>query len=232
MLEPTLLIIEDETAIREMLHLALSQAGFLVTGVADIHQAKTLITHQLPDLILLDWMLPGASGIELVKYLKKEKVTQFIPIIMLTARDEENDKIRGFEVGVDDYVTKPFSPRELIARIKAVLRRFTPLSEHHDEQLVVKDLLLDPHEHRVKVGQKDVAMGPTEFRLLYFFMQHQERVYSRTQVLDNVWGQDSFIEERTVDVHIRRLRKALASYGYDHLVQTVRGVGYRFSTRE
>lgn len=231
MSEQYLLIVEDETAIREMLQLALTKAGFLVAEAADIHQAKALISNHFPDLILLDWMLPGVSGIEFARYLKKEELTQHIPIIMLTARDEESDKIRGFDVGVDDYVTKPFSPRELIARVKAVLRRLSTSSEHH-EQLLVNDLLLDPHEHRVRVGQKEISMGPTEFRLLHFFMQHQERVYSRNQVLDYVWGHDTFIEERTVDVHIRRLRKALASYGYDHLVQTVRGVGYRFSTRE
>lgn len=227
-MQPNILIVEDEAPIREMLHLALNKADFVVIEAADVHQAKILIFNHLPDLILLDWMLPGVSGIEFASQLKKDPKTQEIPIIMLTARGEEGDKIRGLEVGADDYVTKPFSPRELIARIKAVLRRVSTSSE----QLLVKELQLYPAEHRVMIGEKEVQMGPTEFRLLHFFMQHPERVYSRNQVLDQVWGGNVYIEERTVDVHIRRLRKALASYGYDHLVQTVRGVGYRFSVRE
>jgi len=228
MSKPYILIVEDETAIREMLHLALNNANFLVGEAADIQQAKNLISHQLPKLILLDWMLPGVSGIEFARHLKKDPHTQPIPLIMLTARDEESDKIRGFEVGADDYITKPFSPRELIARIKAVLRRLSPDNEH----LIIRNLLLDLTEHRVKIGNQEIPLGPTEFRLLHFFMQHPERVYTRNQVLDYVWGNEVYIEERTVDVHIRRLRKALAAYGYDHLVQTVRGVGYRFSARE
>lgn len=227
-MQPNILIVEDEAPIREMLHLALNKADFVVIEAADVHQAKILIFNHLPDLILLDWMLPEVSGIEFASQLKKDPKTQEIPIIMLTARGEEGDKIRGLEVGADDYVTKPFSPRELIARIKAVLRRVST----SNEQLLVKDLQLYPAEHRVMIGEKEVQMGPTEFRLLHFFMQHPERVYSRNQVLDQVWGGNVYIEERTVDVHIRRLRKALASYGYDHLVQTVRGVGYRFSVRE
>jgi two-component system, OmpR family, phosphate regulon response regulator PhoB len=227
-MSPPILVVEDEAAIREMLHLALNQAGFLVEEAADAHQAKTLIFNRLPELILLDWMLPGVSGIEFARQLKAEPKTQEIPIIILTARGEEEDKIRGLEVGADDYVTKPFSPRELVARIKAVLRRVST----HSEQVVVKDLQLYPAEHRVMVGDKEVQIGPTEFRLLHFFMRHPERVYSRDQVLDQVWGSNVYIEERTVDVHIRRLRKALAAHGYDHLVQTVRGVGYRFSARQ
>ena len=223
-----ILVIEDEAAIREMLNFSLTQAGFTVEEAADVQQAKTLIFNRFPALILLDWMLPEVSGIEFARQLKKNSQTQQIPIIMLTARGEEEDKVRGLEVGADDYITKPFSPRELIARIKAVLRRFSA----HDEQLIVNDLQLYPTEHRVMVDEQEVPMGPTEFRLLYFFMSHPERVYSRNQVLDQVWGSNVYIEERTVDVHIRRLRKALASHGYAHLVQTVRGVGYRFSTRE
>jgi two-component system phosphate regulon response regulator PhoB len=228
--EQHILIVEDEAAIREMLHLTLNKAGFLIEEAADVSQAKTLIFNRPPELILLDWILPGVNGIEFARQLKKDPQTQLIPIIMLTARGEENDKIRGLEVGADDYVTKPFSPRELIARIKAVLRRTSNPNE--SEQLVVNDLQLHPTEHRIIVGNQEIPMGPTEFRLLHFFMRHPERVYSRNQVLDQVWGNNVYIEERTVDVHIRRLRKALASHGYDHLIQTVRGVGYRFSTRQ
>lgn len=227
-MEQSILVVDDEAAILEMIHIALNQAGFLVDEAQDVHQAKTLIFNSLPELILLDWMLPGVSGIDFARQLKADSKTQEIPIIMLTARGEEEDKIRGLEIGADDYVTKPFSPRELIARIKAVLRR----ASTHSEQLVVNDLHLYSAEHRVMVGDQEVQMGPTEFRLLHFFMRHPERVYSRDLVLDQVWGGNVYIEERTVDVHIRRLRKALAAHGYDHLVQTVRGVGYRFSVRE
>ncbi len=224
-----ILVVEDEIAIREMLRLALKRAGFTVEEAADVRQANDFINKRLPELIILDWMLPGISGIELARQLKKKTQTQQIPIIMLTARGEEEDKIRGLEVGADDYVTKPFSPRELIARIKAVLRRIS--TEYDNETLVVNELQLYPEEHRIRIGDQEVTMGPTEFKLLYFFMRHPERVYSRNQVLDQVWGNNVYIEERTVDVHIRRLRKALALYGYDQLVQTVRGVGYRFSAR-
>jgi len=228
--EQSILLVEDESAIREMLRMPLEKSGFIMEEAADISQAQTLIFNRLPDLILLDWMLPGVSGIDFARQLKKDPRTQQIPIIILTARGEETDKIRGLEAGADDYVTKPFSPRELIARIRAVLRRAQ--SHHTNEQIIIQDLYLDPAEHRVMVGDKEVQIGPTEFRLLHFFMRHPERVYSRNQVLDQVWGNNVYIEERTVDVHIRRLRKALAQHGYDHLVQTVRGVGYRFSTRD
>ncbi|OQW94911.1 MAG: phosphate regulon transcriptional regulatory protein PhoB [Beggiatoa sp. IS2] len=227
---PHILIIEDETAIREMLHIALDKAGFTVAEAHDVRQARLLIFNRLPDLILLDWMLPEVSGLEFARQLKKDPKTKRLPIIILTAKTEESDKIRGLEVGADDYVTKPFSPRELIARIKAVLRRTSTTDEL--KQLTVHELRLDSTEHRVLVGDEEILMGATEFRLLHFFMQHPERVYSRTQVLDQVWGNNVYIEERTVDVHILRLRKALAAYGYDDLIQTVRGVGYRFSTRE
>jgi two-component system phosphate regulon response regulator PhoB len=223
-----ILVVEDEAAIREMLQITLNKAGFVVEEAADVYQAKTLIFNRLPELILLDWMLPGVSGLDFARQLQNDPKTQHIPIIMLTARGEEEDKIRALDVGADDYVTKPFSPRELIARIKAVLRRVSTDSE----LLSVKDLQLYPTEHRVMVADKEVQMGPTEFRLLHFFMQHPERVYTRNQVLDQVWGSNVYIEERTVDVHIRRLRKALALYNYDYLVQTVRGIGYRFSVRE
>jgi two-component system, OmpR family, phosphate regulon response regulator PhoB len=224
-----ILIVEDEAPIREMLGLALTRAGFEVREAEDVRRAQTYIFETPPTLILLDWMLPGTSGLEFARRLKKDTATRAIPIIMLTARSEENDKVRGFDVGADDYVTKPFSPRELIARIKAVLRRSA--STETLGSICVNDLCLYPDEHRVTVNEHDLHMGPTEFRLLHFFMTHPERVYSRTQVLDHVWGSNVYIEERTVDVHIRRLRKVLAEYGYDPLIQTVRGVGYRFSPR-
>jgi two-component system phosphate regulon response regulator PhoB len=229
MSETHILLVEDEAAIREMLKLSLSKAGFIIEEAESVRQAQTLIFNRLPELILLDWMLPQTSGIEFARQLRKEPQTQQIPIIMLTARGEEGDKIRGLEVGADDYITKPFSPRELLARIKAVLRRTSTTAEN--EQIIVNELILDPAEHRVTVLDEEVQIGPTEFRLLHFFMTHPERVYSRNQVLDQVWGGNVYIEERTVDVHIRRLRKALALHGYDHLIQTVRGVGYRFSTK-
>jgi two-component system phosphate regulon response regulator PhoB len=222
-----ILLIEDEASIHEMLELALTNAGFKLEHAINVTEAKTIIFNRLPELILLDWMLPGMSGIEFAKQLKKDQSTQQIPIIMLTARGEETDKIRGLEIGADDYVTKPFSPRELIARIKAVLRRASTLSE----RLQIKNLTLDLNEHRIMVDDKEIKMGTTEFRLLKFFMQHPERVYSRSQVLDHVWGTNVYIDERTVDVHILRLRKALAPYNHDKLVQTVRGVGYRFSEK-
>lgn len=227
-MQPHILIVEDEAAIREMLHVPLNNAGFVVEEAAEAYQAKLIIFNRLPELILLDWMLPELSGIEFARQLKKDSKTQQIPIIILTARGEEEDKIRGFEVGADDYITKPFSPRELVARIKAVLRRFGK----YREQLVAKNLQLYPAEHRIIVDDKEIQMGPTEFRLLHFFMQHPERVYSREQLLDHVWGSSVYIEERTIDVHILRLRKALAPHGYHHFVQTVRSVGYRFSVRE
>lgn len=222
-----ILLIEDEESIHEMLELALTNAGFKLEHAINVTEAKNIIFNRLPELILLDWMLPGMSGIEYAKQLKKDESTQQIPIIMLTARGEETDKIRGLEIGADDYVTKPFSPRELIARIKAVLRRASTLSE----RLQINNLILDLVQHRIMVDDKEVKMGTTEFRLLKFFMQHPERVYSRSQVLDHVWGTNVYIDERTVDVHILRLRKALAPYNHDKLVQTVRGVGYRFSKK-
>jgi len=223
------LIIEDEQPIREMICFALENAGFEIQEAADARQAQVVIAEALPDLILLDWMLPGVSGIEYARRLKKEDLTKEIPIIMLTARTEEEDKVQGLESGADDYVTKPFSPRELVARIKAVLRRGGPPAE--DEILKANELLLDTASHRVSVGDKSLEIGPTEYRLLEFFMSHPERVYSRGQLLDRVWGSNVYVEERTVDVHIRRLRKVLESHGHDALIQTVRGSGYRFSTR-
>ncbi|HES76648.1 MAG TPA: phosphate regulon transcriptional regulatory protein PhoB [bacterium] len=224
-----ILIVEDEKPIREMVGFSLGRAGFTVTEAGDISEAFECLAHQLPDLILLDWMLPGASGLELARRLKRDELTRDVPIIMLTARGEEEDKVTGLEAGADDYITKPFSPRELQARIRAVLRR----SSSEDESGVVRieGLELDTESHRVSANQVPVEMGPTEFRLLEFFMTHPERVYSREQLLDRVWGRNSFVEERTVDVHILRLRKALSPSGYESMIQTVRGAGYRLSSR-
>jgi two-component system phosphate regulon response regulator PhoB len=229
MSEKTVLIVEDEPAIREMVSFALARAGFQVDEAVDGIQAQERMASRLPDMILLDWMLPGVSGIELARRFKRDEYTREVPIIMLTARGEEDDRVGGLDAGVDDYVTKPFSPRELVARIKAVMRRSVP--ENEDEPILVDGLSLDPGSHRVSVDGAALEMGPTEFRLLHFFMTHPERVYSRSQLLDRVWGRNTYVEERTVDVHILRLRKALNPSGYDRHVQTVRGAGYRFSPR-
>ncbi len=223
----TVLIVEDEPAIQELIAYNLQQAGHAVLQAENAERALELVKDALPDLVLLDWMLPGASGIELARRLRGDKRTKAIPIIMLTARSDEQDKLAGLETGADDYITKPFSPRELNARIKAVLRRRAP--ESTDDLVEIGGLQLDPVSHRVTTGSQPVVLGPTEFRLLHFFMTHPERVHSRTQLLDQVWGDHVFVEERTVDVHIRRLRKALEPAAQDHLVQTVRGAGYRFS---
>lgn len=222
-----ILIVEDEPAIREMTAHALGREGFDCDQAEDADQAINLIADRMPVLILLDWMLPGMSGIELARRLKRDEVTRDLPVIMLTARGEEDDKVRGLEAGADDYISKPFSPRELIARIRAVLRRSG--EPGLDERLEFDGLVLDPVAHRVSSHDQPLDLGPTEFRLLRFFMAHPERVYSRGQLLDRVWGGNVYIEERTVDVHIRRLRKALGAY--DRFIQTVRGAGYRFSTR-
>ncbi|MFO7641824.1 MAG: phosphate regulon transcriptional regulator PhoB [Candidatus Competibacteraceae bacterium] len=224
-----ILIVEDEQPIREMVMFALAGAGYEVREAADSRQAQGIIAERLPDLVLLDWMLPGLSGIDFARRLKKEELTRELPVIMLTARAEEEDTIQGLESGADDYITKPFSPRELVARIRAVLRRGGPAAEN--EILRANGLSLDLASHRVSADETLLEMGPTEYRLLEFFMSHPERVYSRSQLLDRVWGSNVYVEERTVDVHIRRLRKALEPHGYDALIQTVRGAGYRFSTR-
>ena len=224
----TVLIVDDEAAIREMIAVALEMADYDYLEAADAREAHALVVDKQPDLILLDWMLPGTSGVELARRLKKDEATADIPIIMLTAKVEEDNKIQGLEVGADDYITKPFSPRELVARLKAVLRRTTPPGV--DTPIEVQGLTLDPIGHRVFTNDGEIPIGPTEYRLLQFFMTHQERVYTRSQLLDQVWGGNVYVEERTVDVHIRRLRKALGSE-YDHLIQTVRGAGYRFSTK-
>lgn len=222
-----ILVVEDEPAIQELLALNLTQAGHNPLRALSVEQAQLLIREALPDLIILDWMLPGMSGIEFARKLKSDELTKSIPIIMLTARGEETDKIRGLEVGADDYVTKPFSPRELNARIKAVLRRRAP--QMTDDPIEVSGLRLDPMTHRVLGNGAVLDLGPTEFRLLHYLMSNPERVHSRSQVLDRVWGDRVFVEDRTVDVHIRRLRLALAESGHEDLIQTVRGVGYRFS---
>lgn len=223
----TVLVVEDEPAIQELIAYNLKQAGHQPLRADNAEQALVLVANALPDLVLLDWMLPGLSGIELAKRLRADKRTRAIPIIMLTARSEEQDKLQGLEIGADDYITKPFSPRELNARIKAVLRRRAP--EMTDDLVQMGGLSLDPASHRVIGKGQPVELGPTEFRLLHFLMTHPERVHSRTQLLDQIWGDHVFLEERTVDVHIRRLRKALEPTGLDGLVQTVRGTGYRFS---
>ncbi len=224
-----ILIVDDEAAIRQMVCLALAQAGYTCLEAADAGEAQTRILEQVPDLILLDWMLPGTSGVEYARRLRREKLTQKIPVIMLTARVEEEDKVRGLDSGADDYITKPFSTRELQARIKALLRRASPHAA--EVALEVDGLQLDPATHRVSAGAQHIALGPTEFRLLQFFMSHPERVHSRERLLNDVWGNNVYVEERTVDVHIRRLRKALATSGHDRLIQTVRGAGYRLSAQ-
>ncbi len=223
----TILIVEDEPAIQELIAYNLKQAGHQPLRAVNAEQALNLIADALPDLVLLDWMLPGLSGVEFAKRLRADKRTRSIPIIMLTARSDEQDKLQGLESGADDYITKPFSPRELNARIKAVLRRRAP--QMTDDLVQLGGLTLDPATHRVNGNGTPIELGPTEFRLLHFMMTHAERVHSRTQLLDQVWGDHVFVEERTVDVHIRRLRKALEPTELDGLVQTVRGTGYRFS---
>jgi len=224
----TVLVVEDDHDIRDMLVFSLQRAGYSVVETEDAEQALEKLGAIIPEIMLVDWMLPGMEGPELVRRIRKDELTQNIPVIMLTARGEEADKLRGFETGADDYVTKPFSPKELLARMKALLRR----SGNDEEGVIqVKDMHLDMEAHRLSVGHESVQIGPTEFKLLEFFMKHQDRVYSREQLLDLVWGRNVYVEERTVDVHILRLRKLLGPFGYDKLVQTVRGAGYRFSVK-
>jgi len=223
------LIVDDEQAICQMVCLALTQAGFDCAGAADANEAQLRIVQDPPDVILLDWMLPNMSGVEYARRLRQEKLTKATPIIMLTARTEEEDKVRGLNSGADDYITKPFSTRELIARIKALLRRAAPQTA--EQPVEIDGLELDPVTHRVAAAGHNVNLGPTEFRLLHFFMTHPERVHSRERLLNSVWGENVYVEERTVDVHIRRLRKALTVSGHDRMVQTVRGAGYRFSAQ-
>ncbi len=224
-----ILIVEDETPIREMIVFHLSRAGFETLQAPDCGTARRLLADERPDLALIDWMLPDMSGLELTRVLKRDKDYEDLAIIMLTARTDETDKVTGLEGGADDYMTKPFSPRELVARIQAVLRR----SRGNGDELIQSGVLeVDPAAHRVSIGGETVRLGPTEYRLLEFLMTHADRVYNRTQLLDRVWGANVYVEERTVDVHVRRLRKALMTNGADKYIQTVRGSGYRFSTRE
>jgi two-component system phosphate regulon response regulator PhoB len=224
----TVLLVEDEAPIRDMIAVALERADYRVLEADNVQDAHAMVVDHCPDLVLLDWMLPGASGIELARRLKRDTATAELPIIMLTAKSEEDNKIQGLEAGADDYITKPFSPRELVARLKAVLRRTTP--QGVDDAIELDGLRLDPASHRVSVYGQALELGPTEYRLLQFFMTHQERVYTRSQLLDQVWGGNVYVEERTVDVHIRRLRKALGQ-PHQALIQTVRGTGYRFSAQ-
>jgi two-component system phosphate regulon response regulator PhoB len=223
----TILVVEDEDAIRGMLMMVLEQAGYKSVAVVDAEEAQKALDEVSPDLILLDWMLPGISGVEWARRLKKEPAYRELPLILLTARGEEEDKVRGLEIGADDYITKPFSPKELVARIRAVLRRSGKIMGM--AQIILGDLVLDTEQHRLTIGDKQLEVSPTEFRLMQFFMTHPDKVYSRTQLLDQVWGRSVYIEERTIDVHIRRLRKILSEHGREDLVQTVRGFGYRFS---
>jgi two-component system phosphate regulon response regulator PhoB len=226
--EKQILVVEDERAIREMVVFTLKRAGFTVREAEDATSARHAVADRRPDLVLLDWMLPDLSGLEFARSLRREDATRELPIIMLTARAAEDDKVLGLESGADDYLTKPFSARELVARIQALLRR---AAGAEGDSLAVGSLKLDPASHRVSAEGNEVTLGPTEYRLLKFFMSQPERVFSRAQVLDRVWGGNVYIEERTVDVHIRRLRKALAPHGCDAYIQTVRGSGYRFSAQ-
>ena len=235
MSEYTILIVDDEAAIRDMVGITLDLAGFRSISAANAHDAHVSIIDKKPDLVLLDWMLPGGSGIELARRLRRDEITSNLPIIMLTAKTSEDNKVQGLSEGVDDYVTKPFSPRELVARIKTVLRRV--YGTQKNKVLSVFDLQLEPGSHRVSIEEQLIEMGPTEFRLLKFFLSNQEKVCSRDHIQDAVWGGNVYLEERTIDVHIRRLRKALSSVentsiDYAKLLQTVRGAGYRFSVRQ
>ena len=224
----SILVVEDDKAIRDMLQFVLTQNQFRIWEAVDAEAAELSIRENRPDLILLDWMLPGRSGVEFARNLRKDPVAREIPIILITARGEESDKVLGLNCGADDYITKPFSPRELVARIKAVLRR----GAHGDDQtyLEVSGLMVDRGRHEVRANGSKVEIGPTEFKLLHFLMKNGERTYGRDQLLDRVWGSDAFVEQRTVDVCVRRLRKALEPHGVDHLIETIRGVGYRFKS--
>jgi two-component system, OmpR family, phosphate regulon response regulator PhoB len=222
-----ILVVDDEPAIREMVAFALRKDNYDAMQAADSREAQAAIADKVPDLILLDWMLPGTTGLELARRWRRDELTRQIPIIMLTARGEEDDRVSGLEAGVDDYVVKPFSARELLARIRAVLRRSR--EDEEDGSVSVGDLRIDGAAHRVYAGDQNVHVGPTEYRILHFFMTHADRVYTRSQLLDYVWGGSVYVEERTVDVHIRRLRKALDPFKLEDMVQTVRGAGYRFS---
>lgn len=223
------LIVEDEAPIRDMLRFTLERNEFRVSEAGDVQSARLAIADLRPDLVLLDWMLPGVSGIEFARELKKDDNTRDLPIIMVTARSDEDEKVKGLNLGCDDYIIKPFSSSELVARVRAVLRRTLPGGE--EQRIEVDGLVVDGSSQRVSARGETLKLGPTEYRLLHFFISNPERVYSREQVLDRVWGHGVYVEERTVDVHIRRLRKALSPHGYDQYIQTVRGTGYRFSSQ-
>ena len=225
MAKQSILVIDDEPAIKDMLQIALDAAGFKVVLAEDAKQAYPIIIDTPPDLILLDWMMPGTSGIELLRRLRRDEIN--VPVIMLTAKVEEASKIAGLDSGADDYIAKPFSPRELVSRVKAILRRTS--EESIKEVIFAGALKLDQLNRRVNIGDTLISLGPTEYKLLQFFLTHQDRVYTRDQILDNVWGRNVYLDERTVDVHIRRLRKAISIAGHENYVQTVRGAGYRFS---
>ncbi|MEM8206554.1 phosphate regulon transcriptional regulator PhoB [Morganella morganii] len=224
-----ILVVEDEAPIREMVCFVLEQNGYQPIEADDYDAAIARLVEPFPDLVLLDWMIPGGSGIQVIKHMKRDSQLREIPVMMLTARGEEEDRVKGLETGADDYLTKPFSPKELVARVKAILRRISPMAA--DGLIAMNGLTLDPASHRVTSNENPLEMGPTEFKLLHFFMTHPERVYSREQLLNYVWGENVYVEDRTVDVHIRRLRKALEADGHDKMIQTVRGTGYRFSVR-
>ncbi len=225
----TVLVVDDEPNIREVIRFALEGSAFRVLEAGHADEARRLIQSGEPDLILLDWMLPGRSGLELAQQLKQNSKTKTIPIIRVSARGEEEDRVRGLETGADDYIAKPFSPREMVARVNAVLRRSKP--DEPADQIEIGGLRIDNLSHRVSVNGQRIEVAPTEYRLLHFLMSHAERAFSRSQLLDQVWGEQVYVEERTVDVHVRRLRKTLETTGHDHLLQTVRGVGYRFSDK-
>ena len=225
----TVLIVDDEAAIREMVSLALETAKFNVLEASDSQEGRAIIIDSQPDVVLLDWMMPGTTGLELLRRLRRDPLTEKIPVILLTAKTSEDSKITGLDSGADDFISKPFSPKELVSRIRAVIRRATVTEP--SEPIKVGEMLFDPESHRVSICDEPVEIGPTEYRMLQFFLTHQERVYSRDQILDHVWGPNVYLDERTVDVHIRRLRKAISVAGHEKYVQTVRGAGYRFSTR-
>jgi len=222
-----ILVVEDETAIREMLSFSLVSAGFEVIEAPNAERGWDLLVETSPNCVLLDWMLPGVSGVSLAQRIRQDSGVGHVPIIMLTARGEDDDQVQGFEAGADDYVVKPFSPKALVARIKALLRRKVPV-DGEKSQLLFGELSLDLTSYRFAVKDQEVKLGPTEFKLMHFFMTHSDRVYSRFQLLDHVWGENVVVEERTVDVHIRRLRKQLAPLAAEDYIQTVRGAGYRF----
>jgi two-component system phosphate regulon response regulator PhoB len=226
----SVLVVDDEPDIREVIRFALEGAGFRVLEAGHADEARKLLTSENPDLVLLDWMLPGRSGLELAQQLKQSSSTRSVPIIMVSAKGEEQDRIKGLDTGADDYIAKPFSTREMVARVNAVLRRVKP--DELADEIEIGGLRIDNVSHRVSANGKRVDIAPTEYRLLHFFMTHAERAFSRSQLLDQVWGDQVYVEERTVDVHVRRLRKALEVTHHDGLVQTVRGVGYRFSDKD